>query len=193
MRKRNTTKLMFGLSCLVLIGTTTKVIAGTYLYGNYVPQAKTNWCWAATAQNANIWEKNTERDQWSAVHQLKGSNTNPYPDAPGSLADSVAASEFISYGLDKYDKVETSKSYKFLVNKINQQHCVSLGAGYYNFWGRRVGGHIVLMCGYTTINSSNAIRYYDSGDGGSMHICTYSDFCDGDYNGRKYDGTVFHK
>ena len=53
---------------------------------------------------------------------------------------------------------------------------------------------MVIVYGVQFINNSSGLSYYvDYKDPieGSNHHCTYEQFCNGGYNGRKYDQTVY--
>ena len=155
----------------------------------YVKQQKTNWCWAAAAENAVIYERTNKYTQKDAVAKIYGSAVN----VSGSLADSKAAAEYISNYNEDYSYINGRNSYSALRNRINNKHCVMVAGGYY-VNNVRNGGHMVLMFGYidgTTPTSNGYIRYYDSEDG-SRHLSYYDSFCNGSYNGRQYDQTVFN-
>lgn len=182
-------KLIPIMSFLTLISFTTTVHAAfTNLYCSTVKQAKPNWCWAASAENAILWEANPTKSQWAAVRYIKGTSTVPYPNVPGTLSDSVKAAEYISDWKEDYTSKSYAASFTFLFNEVySYSNKVLLSAGYYNSSGTRTGGHMVTLYGVN--NSNNEIRYNDVWDD-TTHITTYSKFCNGSYNGRKYDGTV---
>ena len=90
------------------------VFLGRQLFALYVVQDKSNWCWAASAENAIIWEMSPELTQWDAVYQLKGYSGNPYPNVGGSIFDSRDAAEYISAYTENYYAIENKKSFYFL-------------------------------------------------------------------------------
>ncbi len=62
-------------------------------------------------------------------------------------------------------------------------------AGYYNDNNIRNGGHAVVITGYyISANNEQSLVYSDPWDLTS-HTCTYTEFCNGTYNSRRYDGT----
>ncbi len=163
----------------------------TDLNASYVAQAKDNWCWAASAENAIIWENTGStltRTQYDAVWYLKGSPWNPHPDIAGSIYDSQKAAEYISSNTIAYTASETKESYSFLCEEIFESHPVIVGAGYYTSSGIRNGGHATLITGWSTASGKNYLTYFDSATN-TYETCTYNAFCDGTYNNRKYDQT----
>ena len=191
--------LQITLVCIVMLmmfDTSTKAAnysdtTGRFLYALYVVQDKSNWCWAASAENAIIWEMHPDLTQWDAVYQLKGYPTNPYPNFSGSIFDSRDAAKYISEYTESYYAIENFKSFYFLQEMINDNHPIINGAGYYNSLGNRTGGHATLIFGWCTNTGVERITYYDS-DTDTRETCLYSAFCDGSYNGRKYDQTCYH-
>ncbi len=153
-------------------------------------QDKDKWCWAASAENAIIWEGASGRTQWDAVKYLKGTFLDPYPNYSGSIYDSAAAAEYISNNTETYTAVEAKEAYSFLGQQIWDRHPVIVGAGYYDSSGNRNGGHATLIIGYT-FDGIEEITYYDSLTG-TTETCTYTQFCDGSYNKRKYDQTCYN-
>jgi len=177
----------------ILIFTTSLAYAGSGhvlgFYSSLITQAKSNWCYAATAENAIKIECNPSRNQWDAVNELKGSWFDSYPNISGSISDSESASEYISDYTEFYGSTKSAFSFGFLVNEIEINNGIELAAGYY-YGSSRNGGHIVLMIGYDTSDGDDII-YFDPWDG-TYNTCLYSSFCDGDYNGRKYDQTAYN-
>lgn len=165
-------------------------VSSIILYEDYVVQDKDQWCWAASAENAIIWEGSSSRTQWDAVKHLKGTLFEPYPNVSGSIYDSASAAEYISNNTETYTAVQAKKTYSFLGQQIENRHPIIVGAGYYNSSGSRNGGHATLIIGYR-IDGIEGITYYDSLTG-TTETCTYAQFCDGSYNGRKYDQTCYN-
>ena len=73
-------------------------------------QDKDKWCWAASAENAIIWEGASGRTQWDAVKYPKGTFLDPYPNYSGSIYDSAAAAEYISNNTETYTAVEAKEA-----------------------------------------------------------------------------------
>lgn len=165
-------------------------VVGTNLETDYVEQQKTNWCWAATAENAIIWEGSPTRDQADAVRYIKGTLLNPYPNEGGSLNDMRNAAEYISKNTEEYTAVATVKNFSFISEQIYNEHPVLAAAGYYNA-GVRTGGHATLIVGWDISTGAQRITYFDSIDG-KYHTCSYAAFCNGSFNDRIYDGTCYH-
>ena len=79
--------------------------------------------------------------------------------------------------------------------KFKKGYAVQAGAGYYS-GNVRNGGHMVVIYGTQFIDNSsgisNYIDYLDPWDA-TPHHCKFTDFCNGNYNSRKYDQTVYVK
>lgn len=121
---------------------------------------------------------------------FSGANFNPYPNVTGSIYDSKAAAEYISNNTETYTAVEAKETYSFLGQQIRNRHPIIVGAGYYDSSGSRNGGHATLIIGYT-IDGIEKITYYDS-ETDTTETCTYTEFCDGSFNRRKYDQTCYN-
>lgn len=83
--------------------------------------------------------------------------------------------------------------YEQITQSIKNGYAVQANAGYYK-GNTRTGGHAVVICGTLfTDGSDGIVVYIDYIDPkyGDYHRCTYSSFCDGSFNGRKYDQTVY--
>lgn len=78
-----------------------------------------------------------------------------------------------------------------MCQEIYDSHPVINAAGYYNSSNARTGGHATLIMGWSTASGSQEIIYFDSLTG-LLETCTYEQFCDGSFNGRKYDQTCYN-
>lgn len=183
--------VFFNSMCLSAFAAIPAGTVGGRLFRNYVMQARSKWCWAASSENAILWEMSPTRDQWDAVRFIKGSANDLFPDVSGSIEDSAVAAEYISNYTEDYVAIESKKSYTFLCQEIYDSHPVINGAGYYNHDDERDGGHATLIIGWSTANGSQDIIYFDP-DTGTVETCTYAQFCDGSFNERKYDQTCYN-
>ena len=164
---------------------------GYSLNANYVTQAKSCWCWAASAENAIIYEyPQKPYTQWDAVRYIKGSFLDLYPDTGGTIFEAGAAATYISNNTEFYSSSETTKTYSFLKNEINSNHPVIVSSGYYS-GGLRTGGHDTLIIGWAEYNGEENVSYFDP-DLCSYEVCTFSSFCDGSYNGGMYEFTSYN-
>lgn len=182
--------VLLGLSTTVAYAAIPSGITGSQLYAGYVIQDKSNWCWAASAENAIIWEMSPTRDQWDAVYHIKGWLLNPYPNVSGSIFDSRDAAEYISKNTEEYIATESSKSFAFVSEQVYNSHPVINGAGYYSS-GVRNGGHATVIVGWSNATGTNRITYYDSITD-TRETCTFTAFCNGTYNSRRYDQTCYN-
>lgn len=126
------------------------------------------------------------------MYHVKGWLLNPYPNVGGSLSDSEDGSEYVTYDTKNF----SYSSSKWTMSKIRTEimsntRPIQAGAGYYNSSGQRNGGHMVVINGTYTVGFGDSIHYLDPWDA-TEHWVTYTAFCDGSYNGRKYDQTVWY-
>lgn len=162
-----------------------------------VKQAKSNWCWAASAENSVRGSiSGVTRTQEDAVREIKGTVNNPYPDTTGSLEDMDRAAEYISdnrlnYGYTPLSTTNGVKTYSFLRLEINASQIPILDVGYYSN-GLRTGGHAVVMVGYSSSDSVFMLYYIDPKNN-ARYGCTYEQFKNGYCQGGNYDGTVWIK
>lgn len=161
-----------------------------------VKQAQTQWCWAACAEMAgkNVYPS-TDRTQYSAVQYVKGNDSNPYPNVTGTAKDGAIGSQYISYDKKTFSYIIEPWSYNQIVASLKNGYAVQAGAGTYS-GSTRVSGHRVVINNAQFIpefpGAAEYIDYQDPWDG-KTHHCTFASFCDGSYNGRIYDQTVFVK
>lgn len=62
-----------------------------------VVQAKSNWCWAASADMAGGYNPRGTRTQYDVVKYVKGGLFDSYPDVPGSPVDAAKGAKYASY------------------------------------------------------------------------------------------------
>jgi hypothetical protein len=104
----------------------------------------------------------------------------------------VDASKYASINSKTFAKIGhslTTGRFTFtqMKTKINSDNPFIAIAGYYD-GSTRNGGHAVVIYGW----NDDKVRYVDPANGASVHTtCTYTAFCNGTYNTRKYDGTVY--
>ena len=153
------------------------------LYVTPVRQAMSEWCWAACAEMVGTYEEpGSTRNQWDVVMYVKGAHVN----VPGSLADSVAGSEFVCYFLSSFGYTFSAFSLSQITTMIDTyQNPLSTGCGYYNQNNQRVGGHMLVVTG---VNGNN-IKVIDPWDS-TWEWVSYNFYLSG-YGGRRYDQTVY--
>lgn len=158
---------------------------------NGVVQAKSNWCWAACAETVGTTlYPSSQRDQYDVVKYIKGTPDDPYPNVPGYTEDSAEGSEYVTYNRFQFGRTTSPFSFLDIESDIADGFPIQASAGYYS-GSARSGGHVVVI--YMTQNfdyGEQYINYFDPWDG-MNHVCTYSSFCDGSYNGRQYNYTIF--
>lgn len=156
-----------------------------------VEQAATNWCWAACAEMAGVVEyPSTDRDQWDVVKELKGNFISHYPNESGSIQESAEGSEYITYDTVNFTSEETIWTFSEIVEMLRDGHVLQAGAGYYDSNGNRNGGHVVVIHLITTRTGEDCVQYVDPWDG-TRRLVTYAAFCNGSYNGRRFDQVIY--
>ena len=154
-------------------------------------QEQTKWCWAACAEMQGKYIYNpagNTRNQTSIVTYVKGSADN----VTGNLLDSINASDYACYNRKTFYYTQ-AWAWSRIKTEIDANRSVGLSAGYYNSSGIRTSGHVVVCLGYTYNSSYNTylIHYNDPWDG-IKYNCEFSQFQDGSFNGRRYDGTSYY-
>jgi len=177
---------------LLLSVLATTAYAGDYTFGflsenGFQQQEQSLWCWVASARNSVRFEKTILRSQKSAVKKIKGSVI----DRDGTITEIEQAAEYISYGTEDYDAIEKNLSFSNLKSQVKRGNVTIACAGYYDSNNKRNGGHAVAITGYLENAQNNYINYFDPLDGVS-YMCSYAEFCDGSFNKRKYDFTVYN-
>lgn len=177
------------LSIFTFFVTAVYAAGGTMLSTEgFEKQEKSNWCWAASAFNSAQYETKLHRTQKSAVKHLKGTSSDPYPNLTGTISEIEQAAEYISFKLENYYGSSGTRSFDFLKNQVDLDNITIASAGYYNN-NIRNGGHAVVITGYyISSNNEQSLVYFDPFDGIS-YTCTYTEFCNGSYNSRRYDAT----
>jgi len=159
-----------------------------------VTQSKSNWCWAACAEMIGKYYKPSWnfRNQSSIVKYVKGSTINQ----SGSLYESAKGTKYCAYNKKSFSYIGVSQytgiwTWDRIRTEVDNGNPLQACAGYYNN-GQRNGGHIVVIYGWLLNNSNDTyyIRYIDPWDG-TQKLCLYSQFVNGSFNQRQYDGTVF--
>ena len=187
-------------ACLLCIGgivfacsTTAKAyipagVRGAYISREYVIQEKTNWCWAACAENACIAENMRIYSQWDAVNTIKGTTSDAYPNQMGTSTDIKNAVAKISNDSLAYS-VYGVKAYDDIANMIYQGYPIIATTGVYSSNNYRLYGHAVLIVGWNNDGGTSRISYIDPIDAKNV-VCTYAGFCDGTETLLKYEGSV---
>ena len=151
-------------------------------------QEMSNWCWVASAETSGKYLVNSSKTQTNAVQYVKNNVVNE----GGTIYETAEAANYFTNNQYNYVGYNQAYSITFLQGQITSNRLPILSAGYYNSLGQRYAGHattgyMVAYCG----DGTKLIGYYDPWDGGRRYICTFYDFCNGGYNGRKYDRTIY--
>lgn len=159
----------------------------------YVKQQKSNWCWAASAENSVRYERKINRTQKDAVKKIKGWVLNTYPNIGGTTKDIKEAAEYISKGKENYSYVKRQESYNFLKRQIHIQNVSVITYGYYKDNDKK-GGHAVAVIGYN--DDTGEIQVYDPAVNGGKKWYSYKKLKNGDlfFDGlkAKYETTIFN-
>lgn len=159
--------------CILLCSITAKAKKET-LTANYVRQQKSNWCWAASAENSVRYERKTKRTQKDAVKKIKGFFLNPYPNMQGYPIDIKNAAEYISFGTENYSCVKHQENFNFLKRQVHIKNVSIVTYGIYKGKGK-IGGHAVAVIGYN--DNMEEIQIYDpSSSGGGKKWFPYNAF-----------------
>lgn len=136
--------IVLAVTILVAVSMCTNAFAySTVLSVKKVTQAKTNWCWAASAEMAGGWAYgNSTRTQWDVVKHVKGTILTPYPNAGGSLADSENGSEYMCYDETPYNFSYAASSWTMtsIRYEIQQSRPLETAVGYYDSNGNEQVG-----------------------------------------------------
>lgn len=195
MRKWRVYFLAFSMAAVISVSSIVHVAEAYLIDKNYVPQEKTNWCWAASAENSVRAVMKPAHTQKEAVKKIKGTAINPYPNKGGSLKEIANAADYISnYNLDYY-YVTTALTASALKRYNANGYAPVLVSGEYT--DIRAGGHAVILVDCYQSVGGYTIEYYECDQfnakgGAGYKYCSYERFCNGDYNGRIYDGTVYN-
>ena len=138
--------ILYGMQHTLTYASVPSGVTSYYLNENVcVPQQKTNWCWAACAENACIIENHHSYNQYYAVQMLKGTVDNPYPNVWGSIQDAANAVGVISSGYLTYT-YGPDLSFSYIADKVYNSHPV-IAAMFpiYSFMGEV---HAVLIIGW---------------------------------------------
>lgn len=160
-----------------------------------VIQQKSNWCWAASAQMAGkSLNSSSTRTQSQIVFEVKGHTNND----GGTLNETRRGTEWVSY----YKEPLTYIGHNLTTGRLNtsqieshiyRRYPVAAAAGYYT-GTTRTSGHVVVIYGVHYTEGPQGIIHnimYTDPANGRVYTCTYNNFCNGNFNGRKYDGTIF--
>ena len=150
-------------------------------------QEKSNWCWVASARMmAKYHVPSSTRTQTQMVVYIKGSNVNK----TGTTTEAANAAKYAAHNQRIY-LPRSAQTFDVIKARINENVPVYAAAGYYDSNNERHGGHAVVIYGYQIVPKSTGGIYYNDPSTASSHYTRFSSFCDGSYNGRKYDGSVY--
>ena len=193
MVKRRLRNVMLFMTVLMMCSSSLSSIStsAAELSISIVTQAKTEWCWAASAEMAGKYAySSSTRDQWDVVNHVHGTIFDSYPNKSGSIANSASGSKHMTHNTKTFSYIASAYTISQIRTSINtNSKPLQAGAGYYNSNGNRNGGHMVVISGVTS--TGETITYLDPWDG-TKHTCTLTAFGDASYNGRKYDQTVYY-
>ncbi len=124
--KKSVKQMMNAISIVLIvigifaIGLGTAKAVRKFIEFDSVIQAKSNWCWAAAAENSVRGMMTPTRDQYDAVVYVKGSALNE----GGVMSETATAAEYISNNTYDYTYTPRSrtngvKTYSFLVSRVN--------------------------------------------------------------------------
>lgn len=159
-----------------------------------VKQVKTNWCWAACSEMFGRYVAGMPflgigyRTKEDIVKYIYGEalDKTATPEQTSS-AMQYAARNKVGVGYHLF-----ASSWSKIRNEIDADRIMLLAAGYY-IGSSRNGGHMVVCTGYTlnTSTDKSYLYYVDPADG-TEYFCEYQAFCDGSFNGRKYDQYYYY-
>lgn len=181
------------LSILTLSVTTIYAADGGVMLASsgFEKQEKSNWCWVACARNSVHHETSNHRTPKAAVRHIKGSLLDWYPDEAGSITEIEEAAEYISKNKESYTGLNAVYSFTGLKKEVDQKDATITCGGYYNSNNVRKGGHAVVVIGYYISGKDNCVIYHDPSNN-VTYTCPFLEFCDGTYNGRRYDQTCYN-
>lgn len=197
--RRNTLSIVsLSLACVllfcVLSTPTIAVWESNVLDVTSIVQQEEHWCWAACAEIVGRYICGYPflgigyRSQADIVSYIKGSNINET--AP--IAETTRACQYAAKDTRSFAYQMMAWRWEALRDHIDKGKVVVLSAGYYQN-NIRKGGHLVVLTGWAMSEATNTycIYYIDPGDG-NRRFCEYSAFCDGTFNKRIYDRTVYY-
>ena len=159
-----------------------------------IQQARSNWCWAACAEMSakNVYPA-TSRTQYSVVTYIKGKSTI---NKTGTLSEQATGSKYAAFDKKNYGSTSSRWTFSKIAQSLSKGYAVQAGGGHYSETGTRNGGHMVVIYGTVFVDNNSCTNYYisyaDPWDK-TTHSCTYDAFCDGTYNGRRFDCLVYVK
>lgn len=148
----------FAASILCASLSVMNVLAATTTWSvdfNGVQQAKSNWCWAASAEaSAHHAYPNSTRSQYHAVNLIYGPE---YYNYPADIEQTAQAATYLAHNYVTYQGHESMPVSEFLTSQLVRDRVTILCYGYYDQAGNRNGGHAVTVQGIT-LDSDTATR-----------------------------------
>ncbi len=112
---------------------------------NGVQQAKSNWCWAASAEaSAHHAYPNSTRSQYQAVYLIYGPE---YPNLGANIEQTASAATYLAHNYVTYQGYYSMPISEFLTYQLTVDKVTILAFGYYTTSGTRTGGHAVTVQG----------------------------------------------
>ena len=176
---------------ILLLSTSVKAyvppgVTGHTIYAGYVPQQCSNWCWAASAQNAaKVEYPSSTRTQSDIVNYVKGNTANK----TATHAQTKRAANYACYNTKSFTVIHNSFYYSVLKDLIYNGHPIIafLSAGLLQ------AGHYVLFMGWGITESNVCLVYfYDPGNGGSYEYENYYGLCSGSYYNMPYNCSIYY-
>lgn len=195
MRKKYLNIMILSFTITFAVSSVVSVTKANFIGRAYVRQEKTNWCWAASAENS-VWAfMQPAHTQREAVRKVKGTSAIPYPNKPGSLSEIAEAADYICNNRESYYGVATTLSFQSLKRYNENGYAPILISGKYT--DIRAYGHAVALVDCFVENGIEYVWYYECDQFSKnvkpgYHKCTFKKFCDGTYNEKIYDGTVYN-
>ena len=146
-----------------LVGLATSPPRTRFLAVQHVDQAKSKWCWAASAEALGKYVYPcTSRSQWDAVSYVKGSG---YPDEGSTVQENIQAIQYITF--NKYSASFVGLlTFEQIADEIDKGHPVYSG-----------GAHAVVFSGYNGLTES--IQIVDPSPGHQFEGHSYTSMVNG--------------
>ena len=169
-KKYRTTTKTLKKACSILISTMfifllpIRASAMTSVYLSCTPvQAKSNWCWAATAEALGKQASYSTLTQYDVVSTVMGGSWfDPYPNVTGTPYDTAGGAEYVCHYNHDFN---VYSAYAFVTVKFQINHGRPIGCALYHQYGGT--GHTIVIKGY---EDPGTVQIYDPADGGIYNI-----------------------
>ncbi len=126
-----------------------------------VMQAKTNWCWAASAEaSAHHAYEYSNRSQYHAVYLIYGPE---YPNLGGNIEQTAQAATYLAHNYVSYQYYSSMPVSEFFISQIVQDKVPIIGYIYYDENGPTSYGHMVTLkkISVNTTTGDKIFYFYD--------------------------------